>query len=365
MSVSTSAVTLFLSGQAGANLVGARVTVKLTDFDIDSSGGGIVAPKLLEFTADANGSVVMNLWSNDLGSRDTQYEINVYHPETGRKILDSVLITVPDSDTTISNILASGTNIRPVAAFTLSPQSGEAPLTVVFDGSTSVDTDGSVIAYEWTVDGTTVGNGQLYTHTFATAGTFSVGLIVTDNTGAVHTALNTIVVSPVSVVGPTAGFTLVSAVAQGSTATATDVSVAGDNTITSVEYDWDEGAGFVAASSYIYVTPASYTVTQRVTDAVGNTDTASQVITVNSDALYVATVAVNALSTAAPQSSFTVTPSSGSGPLRVTVDPTTTTIVGWQAAKDLVDALPGTGSKTQLLADLNNMISELQYVFTY
>jgi len=365
MTVSTSAITMFLSGQSGIDLAGSRVTAKLTDYDIDSSGGGIVAPKLLEFTADVNGMVIMNLWSNDLGSRDTQYEINAYDPDTGRKIMDSVLITVPDNNTTLSNILAAGTNIRPVAAFTLSPQSGEIPLTVVFDGSTSVDADGSIIDYAWTVDGTNVGNGLLYTHIFTSVGTFNVALIVTDNTGAVHTASSAIVVSAVTVVGPTAGFTLVASIAQGGTATATDVSTAGDNNITTVEYDWGDGGGYAVAATNVYPNTGQYTVTQRVTDAVGNTDTASQVITVIADAVYVATQSVNALSTAAPTASFTVAPASGAGPLRVTVDPTATTIVGWQTSKNLVDALPSSNEKTALLAQLQAMLDDLQYVFTY
>ena len=365
MPVLTSAVTLLLSGQSGVGLVGARVTARLTDYDIDSSGSGVVAPRLLEYIADADGSVIMDLWSNDRGSRNTQYEINVYHPDTGRKVIDSVLVTVPDGDTTISNILVGSINIRPTSLFTLAPTSGEAPLDVLFDGSASTDTDGTIISYSWTVDNVAVGSGLLYTHTFNVAGTYNVGLTVTDNTGATHSSFNTIVVSVLTVIGPTAGFSLESTIAQGVSATAVDESIAGDNAISVVEYDWGVGVGFVSDSTFIYTTPATYTVTQRVVDSIGNTDTTSSNIIVTTDDLYVASLAVSDLSAAAPQAAFSVDPSSGSGPLRVTIDPTSTTVVGWQAARDLVDALPGSGSKTALISDLDGMISELQYVFTY
>ncbi len=364
MTVPTSIITLNLSGQSGIDLAGARVTMKLTGYDIDSAGGGIVAPRLLEFETDENGSVDMDLWSNDNGTLNTQYEINVWHPITSKKILDDLLITIPTQDATISSILTGVTNIQPVAMFVLTPATGKAPISILFDGSASADPDGSIISYSWTVDNVVVGSGSTHNHTFSDGGTFTVGLVIIDNNGATHNVGDTISINPV--IAPTAGFTMPSPITSGDTAVATDTSIAGDNAITVVEYDWGVGAGFVANASFLFATSGSYSVTQRVSDATGHYDTLSLDLTVAIGSVVdQATQSVAGLSTATVVSSFTVTPSSGATPLRVTVDPSVSEIVGWQAVKDQVDALPSSSEKTALLVSLQAMIDDLQFVFNY
>jgi YVTN family beta-propeller protein len=71
----------------------------------------------------------------------------------------------------------------PTAAFSSSPQpTGSAS---GFDGSSSSDTDGTVARYDWDFgDGTVVPNGGAApTHTYASAGSFTVKLTVTDDGG--------------------------------------------------------------------------------------------------------------------------------------------------------------------------------------
>lgn len=72
----------------------------------------------------------------------------------------------------------------PVASFTAFPSSGAAPLSVSFDASSSYDSDGSIVSYEWDFGNGDIEVGETTTHTFNTAGTYSVKLIVTDNEGA-------------------------------------------------------------------------------------------------------------------------------------------------------------------------------------
>ncbi|MCP4709235.1 MAG: PKD domain-containing protein, partial [Planctomycetes bacterium] len=80
-------------------------------------------------------------------------------------------------------------NIEPpepdlTAAFSVSPELGEAPLTVSLDGSASVDSDGKIVAYAWSSapDGQTA-TGEITSLTFDEAGVYIVTLEVTDNDG--------------------------------------------------------------------------------------------------------------------------------------------------------------------------------------
>jgi PKD repeat protein len=98
-------------------------------------------------------------------------------------------------------------NRAPSAAFTATPSSGQAPLTVSFDASASSDRDGSISSYSWNFgDGTAPGSGVSVTHSYQAAGTFTTTLTVTDNRG--KSASTTRVISVT--VGPPAGSVTVS-----------------------------------------------------------------------------------------------------------------------------------------------------------
>src|SRR5690606_37856199 len=85
------------------------------------------------------------------------------------------------------------------AALSATPSSGDAPLTVTFDASASVDADGTIVGVAFDVDGngTTEASGtaKTYTHTFTTAGTYTAKVTVTDDGGASDVATATVVVS--------------------------------------------------------------------------------------------------------------------------------------------------------------------------
>ncbi|MBI2519496.1 MAG: PKD domain-containing protein [Bdellovibrio sp.] len=75
----------------------------------------------------------------------------------------------------------------PIAVINAPVASGTAPLHLVFDGHLSHDPDGQVIRFDWDVIGMAgqhfPDNGPILDFTFATAGDYSVQLIVTDNEG--------------------------------------------------------------------------------------------------------------------------------------------------------------------------------------
>ena len=79
----------------------------------------------------------------------------------------------------------------PVAAFTSSATN----LVASFDGSASTDSDGTITGYAWTFGDNATGSGVKTTHTYASAGTYTVSLKVTDNAGGTNTVSHPITVS--------------------------------------------------------------------------------------------------------------------------------------------------------------------------
>jgi PKD repeat protein len=86
-------------------------------------------------------------------------------------------------------------NVLPTASFTASPTSGTAPLNVSFDGSASNDPDGKITAYAWAFGDNGTASGATASHQYASAGTFTANLTVTDDSGASVSTTRTITVS--------------------------------------------------------------------------------------------------------------------------------------------------------------------------
>jgi PKD repeat protein len=72
------------------------------------------------------------------------------------------------------------TNAAPTAAFTTSLDF----LTVNVDGSTSSDSDGTIVSYSWDFGDGVTGTGVTTSHTYREPGTYTISLIVTDDGGA-------------------------------------------------------------------------------------------------------------------------------------------------------------------------------------
>ena len=96
----------------------------------------------------------------------------------------SVSITVPPQSVTLLVLPTGAANVPPVARATATPTSGIAPLAVTFDGSGSSDADGAVVSYAWTFGDGTGASGATASHTYATPGSYSAKLTVTDDRGA-------------------------------------------------------------------------------------------------------------------------------------------------------------------------------------
>ena len=87
----------------------------------------------------------------------------------------------------------------PQASFTATPNPVAANAQVNFDGSASSDPDGTIVKYEWDLDGngsyeTNTGSTATTTSSYPSAGEYQVGLRVTDNSGATATTTRTVTV---------------------------------------------------------------------------------------------------------------------------------------------------------------------------
>ncbi len=99
-----------------------------------------------------------------------------------------------DSNVATVSITVLGLNDSPVAVASANPTSGNAPLTVAFDGSASYDVDGTIVDYEWDLDESSDYGPQI-AYTYTTPGTYTVTLYVFDNQGASGSVSLTITVT--------------------------------------------------------------------------------------------------------------------------------------------------------------------------
>jgi|GEM_PF-2939993 hypothetical protein len=192
-------------------------------------------------------------------------------------------ITPPTSPITTPTTLASTQtpqNAVPSALLSVIPDYGTAPLTVHFDGSSSIDPDGEPLEYHWDFGDGSSGEGSLIEHIYEQEGSFRVLLIVTDPQG-----LSDIAVKMINIRSETTGSTQnlppqasVSAEPiEGPAPLRVSFSSAGtaDPEGLPLSYLWDFGDGITSTDespSHIYQSPGHYVATLLVTDAGGFSD---------------------------------------------------------------------------------------------
>jgi len=177
----------------------------------------------------------------------------------------------------------SGVNAPPVAQAG-GPYNGTAGAPIALTSAGSSDSDGNIVSYGWSFGDNTTGSGATVNKTYATAGTYTVTLTVTDDDGATATDQATVTVSALP-----GGNTPPIAEANGPySATAgvpISLSSAGSNDPngTIVSYAWTLGNGQTATGaspSVTYATAGTYAVTLTVTDNGGASASDQAVVTV-------------------------------------------------------------------------------------
>jgi len=179
----------------------------------------------------------------------------------------------------------------PEASFTFSPASPEVDEPVTFDASTSTDYNGQIVYYAWNFGDGTQGGGEINTHTYTSAGNYTVSLTVRDNDGLIDGITKTITVRPKGE-APEASFTYTPTTPQMNTPVTFNAGASTDPDGNIVSYAWnfgDQTTGLGVTTTHTsssvgtYTVTSSvgtYTVTLTVTDNDGQTDSITHTITI-------------------------------------------------------------------------------------
>jgi len=259
---------------------------------------------------DTDGTIVETSWDFGDGSPlDTS--ASPFHTYTAPGSYTATLTVTDDSGDTDTATVAITVNANqaPTAVANATPDAGKAPLGVIFSSAGSVDTDGSIVAYEWDFgDGSPVSSAANPSHLYGAEGEYTATLTVTDDDGVSATASLLIDVGP-----PNVTPTVVAAAdpAFGKVPLDVDFSSAGtvdpDGSI--VSYSWNFGDGSPLSTeadpSHTYTSVGSFTATLTVTDDDGATATLP--------------VAIDVLANVAPTAVASATPDAGKEPLEVSL----------------------------------------------
>ena len=195
---------VLLTGQGDYSLAQLRLGPNLlptASFVPDVTGGEVPVTVNFDasFSQDTDGEIVSYEWDL-LGDGNFAAPVAVSnashdYTQTGNYLV-RMRVTDNEGGSSIAESLISVTpvvnNEAPVADLQADKTSGTAPLQVNFDGSGSSDPDGSIVKYEWDLDG----NGSFETDTglvdnvpsvFPDPGSYDIKLRVTDNQGSVDT----------------------------------------------------------------------------------------------------------------------------------------------------------------------------------
>jgi PKD repeat protein len=232
---------------------------------------------------DPDGTIVSFRWDFGDGHSDSGETVSHRYQDAGTF---AVVLVVQDNSGnrgTATQTVGVTEGSSPSASFVYSPANPAENETIYFNASQSNDPDGTIESFDWDFGDGTTGKGETVTHKYGSSGSYTVLLKVTDDDGNIDTASQTVSVgdnqSPVASFFYTPSNPVVNQVIQFNATESHDP----DGTI--VSYQWDFGDGTPGAVGVLvdhhFSSKGTYTVYLRVTDNNGNTDSASQTITVS------------------------------------------------------------------------------------
>jgi PKD repeat protein len=216
---------------------------------------------------------------------------------------------IPGSITQVILVAPAATPTPPTATFTFSPASPGVNETVFFNGSSSTAGLGHTISsYSWTFGDGHTATGANVSHAFATAGTYTVQLTVTDEIGQSNTSGGT-QVGVGAPPGPTSNFTISPANPNRGDLVVFDASsslTSQGQTITNLAWNFGDGTPIVSCPgdancngtriiSHTFTNAGTFVVNLVVTDSAGRIGSHSAPVSVGSgNPLAVATFSPSA-----------------------------------------------------------------------
>ena len=168
----------------------------------------------------------------------------------------------------------------PVASFNPSPSSAPTGTAINLDGTASYDPDGSVTTWSWNFGDGNSGLGSTTSHTYNTAGIYTITLTVTDNSGSTGTTTSQVTITDRP---PVASFTPSSTTAPTGSSISIDGTASYDPDGTVATWSWNFGdgnSGVGSTTAHSYSAAGTFTVTLTVTDNSGFTASTSIQISV-------------------------------------------------------------------------------------
>ena len=277
----TYTVSLTVTGPGGSdtttqtNLVTVAEPAPTASFTGTPTSG--TAPLAVSFSDTSGGNVTSWSWTFGDGATSTAQNPGHTYTSVGAYTV-SLTVTGPGGSDTLTrtNYINVG-DVAPTAGFSGTPLSGVAPLVVGFTDSST----GSVSTYSWSFGDGGSSSAQNPSHTYTSAGTYSVSLTVTGPGGSDTLTRSSYVVVTAPPVAPTAGFSATPT--SGTTPLAVGFSDASTGDITSWSWTFgDGGTSTTSNPSHTYTAAGSYTVSLTVSGPAGSdTLTLTNLITVN------------------------------------------------------------------------------------
>ena len=251
------------------------------------------------------------MWLADAPTIASSLDLAQFGLNSGNYILYVKAVGKPS----LTNKMSGGVQITianqpPVAALSITPSSGTAPVTVSASTAGSSDPDGTIATSSINFgDGSAAVSGASASHIYNAAGTYTLTATITDNLGATTTKSASVVVTsankpPVAALAVTPATAVAPVSVTASTAGSSDP----DGTIATSSINFGDGSAAVSAASatHVYNSAGTYTVTATVTDNLGATATKSATVVVTS-------------ANKPPIAAVSATPSSAYGPASVSV----------------------------------------------
>jgi PKD repeat protein len=233
-------------------------------------------PKSTRFDAgtsnDPDGSITTYTW--DFGDGEAGSGTTPTHAYSHAGTYMVTLTVTDDSGMTATDQHAVQVDTTaPLALFSVTPESGIAPLDVAFDGSESRDPDGSIAGYAWDFGDGQTGSGVTPHHLYAFAGTYTATLTVTDDDGVMSSTSRTVALTGANE-PPVASFQATPETGGAPLTVTFNGSGSNDSNGPIASWSWDFGDGATGDGPIVthrYEQPGTYAVTLTVTDSEGQT----------------------------------------------------------------------------------------------
>ncbi|MGK0176200.1 MAG: PKD repeat protein [Lentimonas sp.] len=255
----------------------------LTAVATDNDGNVVESTFDLVVTEDADDDNLPDQWELDfLGTMDFD-GLDSPDGDSLTNLKELFLGTDPNTEDA-----GSFDSLNPSVGLSITPDTGEVPLTVTFDASASMDRDGEIVSYEWDFDGDGAVDQSTTTsiieHTYTEPNLYTTHLRVIDDEGAssmttkfVHAKVAGTSISPSALIDFTANVPVTGQLIDFSAERSSDT----DGFI--VDYHWDFSDGLKLSGAEVkrhFMTNGRYSVTLTVTDNEGMTNVSTEWVSV-------------------------------------------------------------------------------------